>query len=230
MYQKTVFISVIFMFIFTAFLFTANTLKLSGVRPPFFILKIVDGKAEADNNRVIYSENGNKIAEYVLVGVSGAESLCRCTEFSAEIDNNCYVKIRSNILPVERDRLRNNTFTAKVIKIKGITFNRYRNGIFVTVNPVPLSIVPELSIKGIGKFMEKIGTEYKKKCRVDLLSPNEISKYVNIEKSGILLAGKRGDPVLIFYSRSTRRENPVSNKILTRLKYEVFLPMKLIIL
>ena len=230
MYQKTVLISVIFIVFLTSTLFPVSTIKLSGVRPPFFILKILNDEIKVDNNRVIYSENGNKISEYELLESSGTESLCRCKEFSAEIDNNCYVKVMTDVFPLLKEGKRERVPIKKIIKIRGIAFNHQQNRLFITGNPVPLSIVPELSIQGLENFIKKMENEYKKKCRVDLLSPDEINRCINIEKAGILLGEKDGNPVLIFYSGSGRRENPVSEKILARLKYEVFLPLKLILL
>lgn len=230
MYQKTVLTAVIFIIFLTSTLFPVNKIKLSGVRPPFFILKILNDKIKVDNNRAVYSENGNKISEYELLESSGTKSLCRCKEFSAEIDNNCYVKVTADVRPLLKEVERERGPLKKIIKIRGITFSYQQNRLFITGNPIPLSIVPELSIQGIENFIKKMENEYKNKCRVDLLSPVEINRCIYIEKAGILLGEKDGNPVLIFYSGSGRRENPVSEKILARLKYEVFLPLKLILL
>ena len=71
MYQKTALISVIFLAFVTSTIFPDKTIKLSGVRPPFFILKMVNNKVTVENDRAIYSENGNRIAEYELLAVSG---------------------------------------------------------------------------------------------------------------------------------------------------------------
>ena len=228
MYQKSVFISAIFILLLTSTLFPVNRIKLSGIRPPFFILKRHNDNVKVDNNRVIYSENGNKVSEYELLEISGTESLCRCKEFSAKIDDNCYVKVRENVIPLKKKEKRERGPLKKIIKIRGINFSHQQNRLYITGNPVPLSIVPELSIRGIEAFIKKTENEYKKKCRIELLSPDEINRY--IKKGGTLLGEKDGEVVLILNFDLERRENPVSEKILTRLKYEVFLPLKLILL
>ena len=230
MYQKTVLITVILIFFFTTILFPANKINLSGVRPPFFILKMVNDNIELDTKRVIYSESGNAISEYELLEISGNESLCRCNKFSVEIDDNCYVKVSADVLPLKKEKKKERVPLKRFIKIRGITFRHQHRKLFITGNPVPLSIVPVLSIQGIEGFIKKMENEHTKKCRIELLSPDEINRYIDIKKVGILLGGKDGKPVLIFCTGSGRRENAVSEKILTRLRYEVFLPLKLILL
>ena len=226
--RKTVFTSVIFFVFLFPTLFPNKILKLSDVRPPFFILKIPTAEARVDDNRVIYSKNGVKVAKYNLLEITGTEVLCKCKKISVEIDSNYYVKLKEPLL--KKIVKSKNGFVAEVIKVRGIKFNKSENGSFVTGNPVPLSIIPELSFKGIEDFMKKIGKENKKRCRVGLLSPEEIRKNISTGEEKVLLAGRDGLPVLIFYSRYGLRENPVSEKILKRLKYEVFIPLKLKIL
>ncbi|MEN8223175.1 MAG: hypothetical protein ABFR36_07935 [Acidobacteriota bacterium] len=230
MYQKTVFFSVIFIVFLTSTLFPVKKIMLSEVRPPFFILSIPGDKDKIDNNRVIYSGNGNRVAEYELLETSGTWFLCKCKEISARINNGCYVKIRAGIPVTKKKAKKREIFVKESVKIRGIRFNKHKKGIFITGKPVPLSIIPELSFSGIKDFRKRIGKEHKKKCRVDFLSPGEIKRYMNVEEEKVLLAEREGIPVLIFCSSSGERENPVSEKILKKLKYEVFLPLKLIIL
>ncbi len=228
MIRKTVFTSVIFFVFLFMIIFPDRILKLSDVRPPFFVLKIPTAETKVEDNRVIYSQNGIEVAEYNLLGITGAEVLCKCKKISVEIDDNCYVKLKIPLL--KKKEKSKSVFVAEVIKVRGIRFDKSENGGFVTGNPVPLSIIPELSFKGIENFIKKIGKEYKKKCRVGLLSPNEIRKNIVAGGEKTLIAERDGLPVLIFYSVSGLRENPVSEKILKRLKYEVFIPLKLKIL
>ena len=228
MSRRPVFI-LFFLFVFLlAYIYPEKFLNLSDVRPPFFILKIPSSGSGVENSKIVYSKDGEQIATYSLLGITGSEFLCRCNNVAAEIDAGCYVKLKK---PVQKKKVRKESKTVpETFKLRGITFRKSESGNYFTRNPVPLSIIPELSFQGIKVFMDKVGREFGGKCRVGLLSPEEIEKSIFIKGETTLLSGRNGSPVLLFRSGSKLRENPVSEKILEKLKYEVFVPLKLDIL
>ncbi|MCK4890485.1 MAG: hypothetical protein KAS97_11190, partial [Candidatus Aminicenantes bacterium] len=86
---------------------------------------------------------------------------------------------------------------------------------------------PDISFSGINNFMKKIENRYDKKCKVNYLEADEIKEYFVQREEKIMIGVKNGLLVIVSFSGSGIRENRVSEKILSQLKYEIYIPLKL---
>lgn len=216
-------------------LFSGNHIKISGIRPPFFILKIPEGYRQIEKNRRIFSGAGIEVGKFKILDTKGKELLCECIDNFSNLNNKCFVKVKDVPGKVEKTKF----FFSKpelkgdmkdqtgAINIRGIRFIELEKGLFITENPVPASMVPKLSFSGIEEFMMRIKNGCGEGFNVDYLDTGEIKKYLTPGVEKIILGLKRGDPVLVFFSESEFRENPVSEKMISKLKYKIFIPIKL---
>ncbi|MCK4888957.1 MAG: hypothetical protein KAS97_03440 [Candidatus Aminicenantes bacterium] len=184
---------------------------------------------------IIYSKTGIEVGKFKILDISGDKALCECLDHSADVDNECYVKVGGNpgtIKKLKRNPIINEpekrtAGKSGIIKVRGIRFVEQKNGVFITENPVPASMVPDISFSGIINFMKKIETRYGEKCKVNYLETGEIKEYFILREEMIMLGVKSGTPVIVSFSNSGFRENRVSEKIISKLKYEIYIPLKL---
>lgn len=215
--------------------FSENRINISGVRPPFFILKISEGYMQVKANRKIYSEAGIEVAKFIILNTRGEELLCKCLDDFVNLNSKCFIKVKSVSGKEEKTEKKisksepgkNMRDLAGLIRIRGIRFIELKKGVFITENPVPASMVPRLSFSGIDDFMRRIENGCGEGCNVNYLDTDEIKKYFTSGEEKIMLGLKSGEPVLVFFSESELRENPVSEKIISKLKYEIYIPLKL---
>lgn len=216
-------------------LLSENQINISGVRPPFFILKISEGYIQVKASRGIYSKEGIEVAKFKILDTKGEESLCECLDNFKNLNNKCFIKVKRVPGKVEKiekkisksESMNNMRALSGTLKIRGIRFIELKKGIFITENPVPASMVPKLSFSGIDEFMRRIENGCGESCNVNYLDTDEIKKYLIPGEEKIMLGLKNGEPVLIFFSESEFRENPVSEKIISKLKYKIYIPLKL---
>ena len=235
MRRRTFALSLICLIFFISPLFSGNFVNISDVRPPFFILKIPAGYNQINKSGIIYSETGIEVGEFRILDISGNKVLCECIDHSTDVNNGCYIKVGSDpgtIQKPKRKPIRNEpekrtADQSEIIKVRGIRFVEKKNGIFITENPVPASMVPDISFSGINNFMKKIENRYDKKCKVNYLEADEIKEYFVQREEKIMIGVKNGLLVIVSFSGSGIRENRVSEKILSQLKYEIYIPLKL---
>jgi len=209
--------------------------KISDVRPPFFLLDIPENYNWKNKSGVIYSKGGIEVGKFKILDVSGNKALCECIDHSADLNNRCYIEVGHDPgtiqKPEEQSAIKmpggESLVRSEIIKIRGIRFVKQKNEIFITENPVPVSMVPDISFSGIDNFMEKIEAGYGKKCKVNYFGSDEIKEYFIQEEEMIMLGVKNGSPVIVLFSGAGFRVNRVSEKILSKLKYEIYIPLKL---
>jgi len=204
----------------------SEILHLSGIRPPFFLLKIKAPGSKFEKGNVIYRDNGLPAGNYELLDSSGGVFLCRCRDLSLDIDSGCYVKVENPTVPPKKSPVKMNSRESEVIRLRGIRFRRMARGVYVTLNPVPLSIIPEMSMGGVDRFANRIMDACSGDFRISLLSPEETVKFLQGARKRAFLALRDGSPVLVFVDPPDIRENRVSDKIMMRLKYNLFIPLK----
>ncbi len=234
--------SFVFFFIFSSLtgfsLFSDTKVYLTGVRPPFFLIHINPDYSLSKNDRYIYSPTGKRMAEYVVLNTSGDEVLCKYLDNGNKLSDICYVN--SKMIPEKLVLQKNKTVHLKdlkkekivpmYIRVRGIMFVKRDKGIYFTENPVPASMIPNITYNGIDNFMKKIAAGCDPSCTVKYLTKAEIEKYSLLGGKDVMLLGvESGSHFLIYFSESKLRKNPVSEKILMRLKYRIFIPLKLII-
>lgn len=235
MYRRIFPFSLICLIFLVSSLFPENLVKISDVRPPFFVLKIPENSGQLSKGGIIYSKMGVEVGKFKILDISGNKILCECLDHSADVNIGCYIEVGKG--PGTIRKLKNPPITTKsltksfiptgIIKIRGIRFVEKKSGIFITENPVPASMVPDISFSGIDSFMEKIESKYGKKCEINYLQAGEIKKYFIQREEMIMLGIRNGLPVIVSFSDSEFRENRVSEKILSKLKYEIYIPLKL---
>ncbi len=235
MRRRTFAFSLICLIFFISSLFSGNFVNISDVRPPFFILKIPAGYSRINKSGIIYSETGIEVGEFRILDISGNTALCECIDHSTDVNNGCYIKVdtdpgtiqKPKRKPIINEPEKRTADQSEIIKIRGIRFVEQKNGIFITENPVPASMVPDISLIGINNFMKKIENRYGKKCKVNYLETDEIKEFFVQREEMIMLGVKNGLLFIIFFSDSGFRENRVSEKIISQLKYEIYIPIKL---
>ncbi len=227
--------SIIFLILFVSSLLSENFLNISDVRPPFFILEITENCGKVNRSGMIYSKTGVKVGKFTILERSGNRILCKCLDHSAGMNDGCYIKVGSD--PGKIQKLKNLPIinrseqvvsgSSEKINVRGIMFTEQKNGVFITENPVPVSMVPNISFKGIDSFMKKIESRYGEKCIVSYLETGEIEECFFKREERIMLGLKNNVPVIVSFSGSVSRVNPVSEKIVNKLKYEIYIPLKL---
>lgn len=175
---------------------------------------------------VIYRANGIPAGKYDLLESAGEVWLCRSRDLSLDIGTGCYVKVNPAPAPPKKALVKKAPRGNEEIRLRGIRFRRVDGSIYVTLNPVPLSIVRPVSMAGVEGFVSRIGGASAGKFRVSLLSPEETLKFLGGGRRRTFLSLREGSPVLVFVEPPDSRENRVTDKIMMRLKYEVFIPLK----
>jgi len=223
---KAFLISLLFSFLLFPASIISEILHLSGIRPPFFLLQVNDPEERIAEPYVIYRANGTPAGEYDLLESSGTVLLCRCRDLSVDIGPGCYVNIHPAPVSFRKVSAKKKVRTKEEIRLRGIRFRRVEGGMYLTLNPVPLSIVRTVSREGVEGFVSRIGESGAVKFRVSLLSPEETVQSLEGSGRGPFLARRDGALVLVFIEPPENRENRVSEKIMKKLKYEVFIPLK----
>jgi len=209
-------------------------LEVSGIRPPFFIVEFSPEHLRLTKNKTVFSAEGIELGRFRIVDISGDRVLCKCDGDQSDLKKMCYVnvveisekqkgKTSKPAFPEPQDR---KIFLPEIIKVQGIRFIERSEGLFITENPIPASIVKDLSFTGIENFMKKIGNEYGN-SEVGYLNISEMKKYLKPEIGVMMLGVRDGLPVIVFPADAGSAVNPVSKKILTKLKYEIYIPLKL---
>jgi len=216
-------------------LLSETKIVVTDVRPPFFILRITSDYLLSEKDRFIYSEKGNRVAEYIIINTSEDEVLCKYLNDKGEVNDRCYAKLKmisGELSAPDNKKTLLKTYEKKKmvhgsIRVRGIMFIERDNGVYFTENPVPASMIPGISYDGINEFLKKIADKCDLHCTVKYLTKSEIKKYSLLGKNGMMLGFESGSYFLLYSSGSEFRENPVSEKILLLLKYRIFIPLKL---
>ncbi len=237
MYRRSVYYLIFFSSLFSFSLLPKDKIYLSEIRPPYFILNTSANVNLIIGEQVYYSPAGKRLGRFSIVRKVEDEILCKGQDDSGKLFKGCYIRVKERpekIFPTKaiekKIKSENNNIPVSSIKISGIKFTEIEKGFFVTLNPLPVTIIQDSSFNGIKRFLNLIKEKSGLKCSVELMTVEEIKKYLKPGDEKLLF-GKRGkEPKLIFFSDSGVWGNPVSEKIIGRLKYKIFVPVKLIIL
>ncbi len=228
--MKKAIILVVILIICYLDLLSFKKINIFGIRYGFFLISVSKNLNVFKNDKLVFSEKGDLISEYLIIERSDNVILCKSKKEFKLLNKRCYVKADQNVIIEETDKLIGNRNLKSYKKrwfeyIKGIEFKRVADNVFVTLDPISVSIIMDLTYKGLKRYVKSFQTECKTGYSVEMLNTMEIEKYIDLKKGKILLGISEGRVVMVYKTNGKIRSSFITESTIRKFSGNIFLPL-----
>jgi len=226
--KKTI-ILVVILIICCLDLLSFKKINIFGIRYGFFLISVSKNLNVFKTDKLIFSGKGNLISEYLVIERSDNVILCKSKKKFKLLNKRCYVKAEQNGIIEETKKLIGNqnlkSYKKQFEYVKGIEFKRIADNVFVTLDPISVSIIMNLTYKGLKRYVKSFQTECKTGYSVEMLSTMEIERYIDLKKGKILLGTSEGRVVMVYKTNGKMRSSFITESTIRKFSENIFFPL-----